>query len=252
MNANSQIIMRISARGGLSNTLSKVLALPNCDPSAHDSQVLFQSVKRGKVEIVRLLLEDSRVSPQLCDNTLLYSALDNNNIDIAMLLLKDPRVTKNDTKIIAKMIMGHHSKRIPCDTSPGLCIHQEVIKWCVDRGISDPNSLIGFCINHKYLSLLKLCLEHPKAKMTMIASYLPETVSDLEIMKLLLSHPKVRCCISQHDFKRALDSASLMDLEIIKELLNAKELDPKIRKSFDWLVGEHMVDEKKIDNKYNL
>src|SRR6185503_9095679 len=61
------------------------------DPSINNWPIRIASQK-GHIDIVRLLLEDTRVDPSEFDNQALYNACSYHHLKVVKLLLTDPRV----------------------------------------------------------------------------------------------------------------------------------------------------------------
>lgn len=61
------------------------------NPSKHE-WLLKAAVRHRKVDIIRLLLEDSRIDPSIDDNSLIVDASTAESPEIVDLLLKDPSV----------------------------------------------------------------------------------------------------------------------------------------------------------------
>ena len=67
--------------------------LPGVDhPSAEDNHAIREASQNGHLEIVRLLLTDSRIDPSADDNYTIREASHNGHLEVVRLLLADPRV----------------------------------------------------------------------------------------------------------------------------------------------------------------
>ncbi|KAJ3270991.1 hypothetical protein HDV01_007141 [Terramyces sp. JEL0728] len=81
------------------NAESVKYLIDKCNPGDNDNYAIINASKNGHLEIVKVLLKDSRVDPTVMNNLPLKLAQDNFYLDIVDLLMKDQRVlnTFNDS-----------------------------------------------------------------------------------------------------------------------------------------------------------
>ena len=66
--------------------------LPHIDPSAHNNYAIRLASRFGHLEIVKILLQDSRVDPSAFNNYAIQWASENGHLEVVKFLLQDSRV----------------------------------------------------------------------------------------------------------------------------------------------------------------
>jgi len=83
--------IQYAAEKGSADVLKLLLDDPRFDPSYEkvEGYAMYDSARKNRIEIVRLLLKDKRITLKNCN--FLRAALFNNNFEIAEMLINDPR-----------------------------------------------------------------------------------------------------------------------------------------------------------------
>ena len=161
------------------DTVANLIAHDGISQGIIDSAIIGAS-RVGYVEIVRLLLADSRVNPGVKRNTPLYHAVVYNHPEIVGLLLKDDRVDP-----------AHYNNEFICRAS-----------------------------QYGYVEIVKLLLADPRVDPTMIANRsIIQAINrgHVEIVKLLLADGRIDpCCDNNKVLKVA---ARLGDPDIVGMIL---------------------------------
>ena len=109
----SLFILNWACFQGYTDVVNILLQYPWIDPTLHDEKnisVIDLAIKKGHLEIVKLLLEDSRIDPSEEGSFVLGLASEYGHLDIVQLLLQCPQVDpsdKNNYSIIFASQNGH-------------------------------------------------------------------------------------------------------------------------------------------------
>jgi hypothetical protein len=90
--AADQFALRWASRHGYVEIVKLLLPDTRVDPSADNQYAIRHASRSGRVDVVKLLLADQRVDPSANNQFALRSAFQGGCVDVAKLLLSDPRV----------------------------------------------------------------------------------------------------------------------------------------------------------------
>ena len=114
------------------------------------SEIFVNNCRNGNIEIIKFLIEDSRVDPSVRDNLSIIWASINGHLEVVKLLLQDPRVdpsARNNESIIWASNYGH----------------LEIVRLLLQDPRVDPSSRDNCSIirasNYGHLEVVKLLLQ---------------------------------------------------------------------------------------------
>ena len=162
------------------------------------NNLFVMSSKNGHVELVKLLMADSRVDPGIQNNYAIQYASENGHTEAVKLLLKDPRVDPEAN--------CNHAIRLASRNG-----HAEVVKLLLEYSRLDPsvhnNYAIIYAAENGHTEVVKLLLKDPRVDPAADGQYairLAAYRGHIEVMKILLADPRVdpvgnKLCITHDD-----------------------------------------------------
>jgi ankyrin repeat protein len=213
--------------------IMKLLIDRGKDPSVGRQLAIRTASYHGRVDVVRVLLQDPRVIPSTVDNLPIRVAAQHGNVELVKLLLADPRVDpacKNDTPLNEAARNGH----------------AEVVSLLLADSRVHPargkEHAIHFAAVSGCLTVVNVLLEDPRvdpasgdneALIRAAINYWKNPQSYGEVIKRLLSCAGVNIrARNYHCFKPAVKTPQLLDLllqvsDVKKEEIPADILTPQ-------------------------
>jgi ankyrin repeat protein len=175
-------------RAAVKNGSVKVMKilLRYLDPSAHNNAAIKNTVRAGKVEMARLLLQDERIDPGADENQALYIAIEKNAFELITILLNDARVdpTANNHELLMFAINKN------CYTA-AICLVKD---GRVDPSVDNNAALFGainYCRDAELVRLLLADLRVDPSARSNQAIVDATTTMMSEIVEVLLTDPRV-------------------------------------------------------------
>ena len=155
------------------------------NPNLNENWPIRFASGKGNLELVKLLLTDSRVDPSADNNTAIVIASGKGHLELVKFLLTYTGVDPS----------ANDNMAIEMASDSG---HLEVIKLLLTYPKVDPSSDNNWPIRtasaHGHLEVVKFLLTYPKVDITADDNYAIRTASEngyLEVVKFLLTYPKV-------------------------------------------------------------
>ena len=209
-----------------------------------DSNILAKAANQNNIEIVGLLLDDSRINPT---ETMFIDAIYSENVDIIGLLLDDKRVDpsfQNNSAIVKSCVQGCkkivelllNDKRVdPSDKDneatrlASLYCYTEILRLLLKDKRVDPsdqdNVAIKVASANGYLEIVKLLTEDSRINISAESNKAIKLASangHLEVIEFLLSSN-----LSHFGLNEALKEAALFGHDkIVKLFLQDRRFDP--------------------------
>jgi ankyrin repeat protein len=130
---NTTILFQESIRQGRVEVVRLLLSENRVDPSYDDDDAIQSASDNGHIEVVRLLLSDNRVDPSTYNNFAIQSASSNGHVEVVRLLLSDNRVDLSD--------QGNSAIRLASSNG-----HVEVVRLLLSDNRVDPSDCGNFAI----------------------------------------------------------------------------------------------------------
>lgn len=221
----------------------------NISPGIFGDMPLFETIKHGNKDVLKLLLSDPRVNPEISHNWALITASREGKHEMVAELLKHPKVNPNDDDNMAIILASEYchvetvktllgSKKLDITDDYHLCralIHaatngsKEIVEVLIERGVS-PNgrnnsAIIGASANG-HDEVVKILLKDQRvnpADKNNDAIFNAARNGHTNTVKLLISDPRVNP--ADWDNIALVISASHGHLDTVTELLKHPSVD---------------------------
>ncbi len=218
---NSYTALQIASKRGYLDIVNLLLADTRVDLLIEG---LYEAVKNGHLDIVRILLADPRVDPAVNDNRAIRVAAGYGHLDIVEILLDDPRVDPS----------AEVNAPIRWAASRGHC---EVVNRLLADPRVDPtannNGALLVASEYGHADVVEALLADPRVNPT---AYGNEVLNDAifyghpDVVRALLSDPRVDPAYLDNNPLRL--AAERGHVEIVKLLLADPRVDPSARDNF--------------------
>jgi ankyrin repeat protein len=153
------------------------------DPASENNYAIRWASENGHLEVVELLLGDHRVDPADNNNFAIRWASEYGHLKVVKLLLEDKRVDPADNDNAAIAVASRNG-------------HLEVVKLLLDDQRVNPadndNAAIRFASYHGHIEVVKLLLQDSRVKVTRYAIEYAAQKNHIEIVLYLLSK-NIKC-----------------------------------------------------------
>jgi ankyrin repeat protein len=221
------------------------------DPAHQNNNSIRVACMNEHIEVVKLLLNDTRVNPATCNNEVLRAASKYERVDMMKLLMSDTRVDPSDNRnetIRLASDRGHikavrlllSNKRVDPSDKWNEAIrmaskngHVEVVKLLMNHKRVEPfaknNEAIRVACKNGHVEVAKLLLLRSNKRVDPSckgneAIRMASKNGHVEVVKLLMSHKRVEPFAKNNEAIRVASNAD--NLEVVKLLLSDKRVDP--------------------------